>query len=103
MSELDKKDQGGGTHSEEGGGAAAEEDDEEDDAPNQKTEKFFDLEEEGFRAYQGLLRRCSAIHSLYCGDLGIKFEYTARTMIKPQGRGRSPWQIVARTTSSNAQ
>ena len=63
LSELDKKDQGGGTHSEEGGGAAAEEDDddeEEDDSHNQKTEKFFDLEEEGFRAYQGLLRRCSA-------------------------------------------
>ena len=106
LSELDKKDQGGGTHSEEGGGAAAEEDDdeEEEDAPNQKTEKFFDLEEEGFRAYQGLLRRCSAIHSLYCGDLGIKFEYTARTMIKPQGRGLpESMQIVARTTSSNAQ
>ena len=68
MSELDKKDQGGGTHSEEGGGAAAEEDDDEegkDAPPNQKTEKFFDLEEEGFRAYQGLLRRCSsALHSL---------------------------------------
>ena len=64
LSELDRKDQGGGTHSEEGGGAAAVEDDDEEgeDAPNQKTEKFFDLEEEGFRAYQGLLRRCSAIY-----------------------------------------
>lgn len=45
----------GGTHSEEGGGAAAEEEEEEEDGhtPHHEPGDFFQLEEEGFRAYQG--------------------------------------------------
>ena len=58
LAEFDKNDKGGGTHSEEGGGAAAEEQEEDRDIPHHKTGDFFELEEEGFRAYQG--RRRSA-------------------------------------------
>ena len=65
MAELDEKDKGGGTHSEEGGGAAAE--DEEDIVPHHNGD-FFQLEEEGFKAYQGRRAAISKIAS-WCNPL----------------------------------
>ena len=67
MAELDKKDQGGGTHSEEiGGGTAAEEGDEEEaDVADHKTGEFFQLEEEGFRAYQGRRRHSARPYTAF--------------------------------------
>ena len=66
MAELDKKDQGGGTHSEEIGGTAAEEGDEEEvDVANHKTGEFFQLEEEGFRAYQGRRRHSARPYTAF--------------------------------------